>query len=101
MLLLSPKSYCFPGAPLKKRAESVLSQLGIPMSTAIDMYLNQISLVGGIPFAVTLPKAPESVNEDLKSAEELCRKLQKGLDDVENGKVKLASKAFDEFRENH
>ena len=71
------------------------------MSTAIDMYLNQISLVGGIPFAVTLPKAPEIVNEDLKSAEELCRKLQKGLDDVENGKVKLASKAFDEFRENH
>ena len=71
------------------------------MSTAIDMYLNQISLVGGIPFAVTLPKAPESVNEDLKSAQELCRKLLKGLGDVEDGKVKLAAKAFDEFRENH
>ena len=28
---------------VKARAESVLSQLGIPMSTAIDMYLNQIS----------------------------------------------------------
>lgn len=25
---------------VKARAESVLSQLGIPMSTAIDMYLN-------------------------------------------------------------
>lgn len=47
---------------VKQRAESVLSKLGIPMSTAIDMYLNQIALTGGIPFAVTLPKAPASVN---------------------------------------
>ena len=36
----------------KDRAEAVLTKLGIPMSTAIDMYLNQISLTGGIPFAV-------------------------------------------------
>lgn len=35
---------------VKERAEKVLSQLGVPMSTAIDMYLNQISLTGGIPF---------------------------------------------------
>ena len=33
---------------VKERAEKVLSQLGVPMSTAIDMYLNQISLTGGI-----------------------------------------------------
>ena len=26
----------------KQRAEQVLKQLGIPMSTAMDMYLNQI-----------------------------------------------------------
>ena len=50
---------------VKQRAEDVLTRLGIPMSTAIDMYLNQISLTGGIPFAVTLPKAPSSLNADL------------------------------------
>ncbi|CCZ06663.1 putative uncharacterized protein [Clostridium sp. CAG:127] len=33
---------------VKENAESVLEQLGIPMATAIDMYLKQISLVGGI-----------------------------------------------------
>ena len=86
---------------VKARAESVLSKLGIPMSTAIDMYLNQISLVGGIPFSVTLPKAPESVNADLMSQDELHGKLQKGLDDAEKGNVRLAAKAFEEFRENH
>ena len=42
----------------KQRAEAVLKQLGIPMSVAMDMYLNQIALVGGIPFTVTLPKVP-------------------------------------------
>ena len=29
---------------VKENAESVLAQLGIPMATAIDMYLKQISL---------------------------------------------------------
>ena len=57
--------------------------------------------LGGIPFSVTLPKALESVNADLMSQDELRRKLQKGLYDAENGNVRLAAKAFDEFRENH
>ncbi len=50
---------------VKEQAEKVLSRLGIPMSIAIDMYLNQISLTGGIPFAVTLPKVPDAINADL------------------------------------
>ena len=54
---------------VKQRAEDVLSRLGIPMSTAIDMYLNQISLTGGIPFSISLPKAPQSLNMDVMSAE--------------------------------
>ena len=54
---------------VKQRAEEVLNVLGIPMSTAIDIYLNQISLTGGIPFAVTIPKVPASVNMDLMTVE--------------------------------
>ncbi len=34
---------------VKQQAEDVLKQLGIPMATAIDMYLRQITLTGGIP----------------------------------------------------
>ena len=86
---------------LKSRAESVLSQLGIPMSTAIDMYLNQIALTGGIPFAVTLPKAPESVNADVMTNDELKEKLLKGYDDIEAGNAKDAEDAFGRFRECH
>lgn len=86
---------------VKERAEVVLSKLGVPMSTAIDMYLNQIALTGGIPFAVTLPKAPDAVNADLMTNEELLLRLKKGLDDIENGKVQEATVAFADFKERH
>ena len=39
----------------KQGAEAVLKQLGIPMSTAIDLYLRQISLTNSIPFSISLP----------------------------------------------
>ncbi len=86
---------------VKERAEEVLARLGVPMSTAIDMYLNQISLTGGIPFAVTLPKAPDTINADLMTQAELHAKLQKGYDNIEAGKVQNAAEAFARFRESH
>lgn len=79
---------------VKEQAEIVLSRLGVSMSTAINMYLNQISLTGGIPFAVTLPKAPEDINADVMTDEEIHAKLQNGYDDVKAGKVKKAAEAF-------
>lgn len=86
---------------VKAQAESVLSKLGIPMSTAINMYLKQISLTGGIPFAITLPKAPASVNTDFMTPAEIHAKLLKGYDDIDTGRVHNAANSFAKFRENH
>lgn len=86
---------------VKQRAEDILSRLGIPMSTAIDMYLNQISLTGGIPFAVVLPKSTLDVNVDLLSDVEIHTKLREGYDDMKAGRVQNAADAFNKFRENH
>ena len=86
---------------VKKNAEEVLSQLGMPMSTAIDIYLKQISMTGGIPFPVTLPKAPASVNADAMTLEEIHSMLKEGYDDIEKGNVHDASAAFKKFREAH
>ena len=86
---------------VKKRAEEVLSRLGIPMATAIDMYLNQITMTGGIPFMVTLPKAPQSINTDYMSVDEIREKLREGYDDIAAGNVQNASTAFAKFREQH
>ncbi len=86
---------------VKEKAENVLSRLGIPMATAIDMYLKQISLVGGIPFSVVLPKTANSVNADLMSVSEVHQKLEKGYADIEKGNVENADSAFQRFRERH
>ena len=83
---------------VKEQAEAVLKKLGVPMSTAIDMYLNQISLTGGIPFQITLPKVPDTINADLMTNEELHAKLKKGYEDIERGNVQNAAEAFDKFR---
>ena len=86
---------------VKQRAEDVLMRLGIPMSTAIDIYLNKISLTGGIPFMVGLPNAPSVLNADLMTVEEIHTKLQEGHDDLQAGKVQDAASAFKKFRESH
>ena len=78
-----------------------MKQLGIPMATAIDIYLRQISLTGGIPFAVSLPKVPAALNADNMTATELHAALKAGYDDVEAGNVQDASSAFNAFRDSH
>ena len=86
---------------VKENAESVLARLGIPMATAIDMYLKQISLVGGIPFSIVLPKAANSVNADMMSVTQIHQKLEKGYADIEKGNVEDAASAFVAFRARH
>ena len=86
---------------VKRQAEEILSKLGIPMSTAINMYLRQINLTGGIPFSVELPKVPDEIIAELMTERELRDKLKKGYDDMEAGKVTDASEAFDLIRKKH
>lgn len=41
---------------IKQQAEHILETIGIPKSTAIDMFYRQIILNNGIPFSLTIPK---------------------------------------------
>ncbi len=86
---------------VKSQAEAVLEKLGIPMSVAIDMYLYQIFLTGGIPFSISLPKVPGNLNMDMMTNEEIQEKLKKGYNDMEEGNVQDAASAFVKFRETH
>ncbi len=81
---------------LKQDAESVLGRLGIPMSTAVDMFLNQIVLVG---FPVTLPNAPESIDAAKMSEDKIHAKIQKGYESYKAGRTQNAEEAFNRFRE--
>ena len=86
---------------LKSDAEVILTRLGIPMSTAIDMFLNQVVLVGGIPFSVTVPKPPVDIDASQMTDAQLHAKLQEGYDDYKAGRTQDASDAFARFRESH
>ena len=77
---------------VKQQAEDVLKQLGIPMATAIDMYLRQITLTGGIPF---------SLNADTMTDGQLHAALQVGIKEIQNGDTVDAASAFAQFREQH
>ena len=86
---------------LKADAETVLSRLGIPMSTAVDMFLNQVVLVGGIPFSVTVPKPPTDIDASQMTESQIHAKLQRGYDAYKAGRTQNASDAFAKFRESH
>ena len=86
---------------LKKDAESVLGRLGVLMSIAVDMFLNQTVLTGGIPFAITLPSTPESIDMTKMSTDEIHDKIQKRYESYKEGRTQSAAKAFEKFRENH
>ena len=81
----------------KEQAESVLSQLGIPMSNAIGMFLKQVILQRGIPFEMKLLSAMPFSIGDL-TTEQLNIELQKGLDDISAGRVVSADEVEKEMR---
>lgn len=71
----------------KQNAEKVLKKLGIPMSTAISMFLRQITLTQSIPFKLEIPMAPAELILDKKSPEEREAFLMKGCEDIAQGNI--------------
>ena len=81
----------------KEQAESILNQLGIPMSNAIGMFLKQVVIQRGIPFEMKLPSAlPVAVGSLTK--DQLDAELQKGMDDIAAGRVLSADAVEAELR---
>lgn len=64
---------------IKKKAELVLSQIGISPSEAINVFYRRIASDKGIPFSLNVPNA----------------ETRRAIRDLENGKGKTVS--FDEF----
>ena len=74
---------------VKEQAEQVLTDLGIPMSNAINLYLRQIVIQRGIPFEVKLP-VPKPLAMGALTDEELDAEINKGLDAIRRGDVRPA-----------
>ena len=85
---------------LKEDAEKILEQVGLTPSAAISMFYKQITMRKGLPFEVRVAYEPP-VDFNKLSEEEIAKEIQKGLDDVKNGKVssleKVDAELFEEY----
>ena len=84
----------------KLSAESILETLGIPVSTAINMFYKQIILQRGMPFDVKLPmNRPLDVSS--LTVEQLGTELEKGFTDIASGRTRAANSVFDDIRRDY
>ena len=82
---------------VKKNAETIFSQIGIPMSNAINIFLKQVILHQGFPFDVTLPST-QPLDISMLTEDEFHSELEKGFSDIERGDVLPAKEAFSSLR---
>lgn len=68
---------------LKEKAEDILGKLGISASGAINMLYRQIVYTNGLPFSLTLPKQPNSVEE--MTREQFDQMIETGLAQAKAG----------------
>lgn len=81
---------------IKEQAESVLNQLGIPMSNAVSMFLRQVVIQRGLPFEVKLPAKRPLVMSEL-TKEQFDAEIAKGMNDIDNGRVHSADEVQKEM----
>ena len=60
-------------ADTKQQATVLFSQLGIDMSSAVNRFLHQCVMRGGLPFAVEVPQYNQSVLDAMAEARKISR----------------------------
>ena len=80
---------------VKIEAEDILQRLGLPVSVVINTLYRQIIAHKGIPFALTLPSEPETL--DTLSQAELDTKLQHSYEQSLSGEGRPYREVFDEL----
>lgn len=83
---------------VKSNAEETLSRLGISISEAVNMFLCQVELTGGLPFEVRLPASERIL---VKTKEDLYKKLDEAEEDIRLGRTSNAQDVIDRLREKY
>ena len=80
---------------VKVEAEEILQKLGIPVSVVINSLYRQIIFTNGIPFALTIPKEPRTL--DSMSRSEMDAMLQHSYEQSIAGEGRPFEEVFDEL----
>lgn len=83
---------------VKANAEETLGMLGISISEAVNMFLCQVNLTGGLPFEVKIP-APERVI--VRNRADLERKLDEAEEDIRAGRTTTVDEMFGRLGERY
>lgn len=81
---------------IKEKAESIMSQLGLPASVVINALYKQIIMTKGIPFSLSLPKEPATLDSLAKA--EFDSIMKKGLAQAESDQSRPVADVFARLR---
>ncbi len=62
----------------KEQATNILKDLGLNMSTAINMFIKQIIKNDGLPFEISNPKPSKELLEALQEGEQIIKEVKEG-----------------------
>ena len=80
---------------IKLEAENILQKLGIPVSVVINSLYRQIIFTKGIPFSLTIPNEPRTL--DSMSRAERDKMLQHSYEQSLAGQGRPYEEVFDEL----
>ena len=85
---------------VKKEAESILEELGIPVSVAINMFYKKIIASKGMPFEI---KIEDSGITDITnmSEEEIIEVKSKAKESIKEGKGRSAEEVFKSLKKEY
>ena len=75
---------------VKAQANDLFSSLGLDMSSAVNIFLRQCILQGGIPFRIEMPRYNRETEEAIEEARRISRDPDvRGYDSIEELKTAL------------
>ena len=75
---------------IKREATALFSNLGLDMSSAVNLFLHQCVLRGGLPFAVEVPQYSDKTLDAMAEARKISRDPDiKGYNSMEELKAAL------------
>ena len=80
---------------IKRQAEQIFGELGLNLSTAMNLFLRTAVRCGGIPFDLRLPVKPRALGE--LSVAEFDVRMEKAFSDAAAGKGRPAEEFFNEL----
>ena len=82
---------------VKEQAESIMSKLGVPASVVINMLYKQIIMTRSIPFPLSLPKEPATL--DSMTTEEFNTIMETGLSQAKNNQSRPYTNVLTDLRQ--